>query len=83
MKIGCVYFCWKCHQFLVFLAALMCQSGRALAVSHRINQRNLDLCHTLPHSFIVQEGAKTPSFGLINSCSLMTSWCTAGSHLCR
>lgn len=37
--------------------ALMCQSGLVLTDSRSINQTNSVLCHTLPHSFIAQEGA--------------------------
>lgn len=85
MKI--VLFCWKCHRLLVFFfcfffaAALMCQSGPALADSHSVNQRNSVLCHTLPQSFTARDGGRIPSFGLINSCFLVTSQRTAGSHL--
>lgn len=55
MKI--VLFCWKSHRFLVFLGALLFQSGPALAVTHCINQRKLVLCRTLPPSFTTPEGA--------------------------
>lgn len=65
-----VLFLLEMPPFPCVFMALMCQSGLALTDSHSINQRNSEHFAT----FIYRPGrSQIPSFGLINSCFLVTS----------
>lgn len=72
---------WKCHWWLVFLAALMWQSGPALAVRRSINQRNSVPRHPFTTFVYCPGRSRIPSFGLINSSFLATSKLTVSLHL--
>lgn len=70
-----------CFFFVGNVSSSLCFPGfdvsvrPALTDSRRINQTGSVLCHTLPHSFYGPGRSHIPSFGLINSCFLVTPLC--------